>query len=310
MRDHALQSTKEKQADSLKVAWVKRLAARITPDWVHSLSRRVVTAIVAIPVVMIAVWFGGWADFATVSVLTLLGVYELRSMFVKLGYKPLTNLSFLSSLALFLGIMLFPSQRQTVMEFMISLVVLGSLSWLLITRHKLGTALMDWALTQVMTMYLAWPLSYLLSLRGMQTGAATPNFWWTLIALFGVWAFDSAAFFAGKFFGKHPLAPVISPGKTWEGVIGGTFLSITAVFIFSIPIRHLLQWYHVLILGLLISFAATIGDLAESLIKRQANVKDSGNFFWGHGGVLDRIDSLLFVAVVVFFYVTLVLHGI
>jgi phosphatidate cytidylyltransferase len=295
--------------------WYQRLGKgtqaifrRATPEWLRSLSRRLITALIAIPVVVALVWYGGWVAFAGGVLLLGLGIYELHSMFHKLGYNPLTGLSFLFGVALFVGAIWSPTWRQTVMEAVISALVLGSLSWLLITRHEPGKALMDWALTLVMTLYLAWPFSYLLTLRGGTPGDHTPRFWWLMVVLFGVWAFDSAAFFAGRFFGKHYLAPVISPGKTWEGAIGGTLFTTAAVFVFSRPIQPAVAWYHVLALSVLISFAATIGDLAESLIKRQAGVKDSGNFFWGHGGVLDRIDSLLFASVVVYFYATMVLH--
>jgi phosphatidate cytidylyltransferase len=292
------------------------IAERASPEWLKSLSRRVITAIVAIPIVLAVVWYGGWVACILTLFLLGLGIYELKTMFEKLGYHPLTILSFIYGTVLCLGAMISPPNtffyldRQTISELTVTTLVLGTLAWLLMRRQGLGTALLDWALTLVMTLYLAWPLSYLLTLRGSISGATSPRFWWLLIALFGVWAFDSAAFFVGRFFGRHHLAPTVSPGKTWEGVIGGYLLTLVAVFVFSIPMRSTIAWYHVLILGTLISFAATIGDLAESLIKRQANVKDSGKFFWGHGGVLDRIDSLLFAAVVVYFYVALVLRAI
>ena len=286
--------------------WSRSLVQRATPDWLGSLSKRVITALVAIPVVLAICWYGGWAAFGGAALLLGLGIYELHTMFHKLGFNPLTLFSFL------FGILLFGSAQPffhpwhgLVVESLISGLVLGSLSWLLLTRHSPGTALMDWALTLVMSLYLAWPISYMLVLRGPVIGTHSNSFWWMMVMLFGVWAFDSAAYFAGRFFGKHLLAPSISPAKTWEGVVGGTLLALVAVYIFSRYTTPSLAWYHVLALGVVISFAATIGDLAESLIKRQANVKDSGSFFWGHGGVLDRIDSLLFAAIAVYFYLAL-----
>ncbi len=299
-------------------SWAKEMAERASPEWVTSLSRRVITAAIAIPVVLALIWFGGWVTFAGAEIIMALGIYELRAMFHKIGYESLPWFSFLIGTAL-LASSLFPAWRTTVIEVTITALVLGSLSWLLL-RRETGKALMDWALTLVMSLYLAWPLSYLLALRGqgqayaftahgLATTSGTTQFWWILVVFFSVWAFDSAAFFTGRFLGKHLLAPTVSPKKTWEGVIGGTLLAMAAVFVFTRPIAGLVTWYHILALGLLISFAATVGDLAESLIKRQADVKDSGNFFWGHGGVLDRIDSLLFGGVVVYFYVVLILHA-
>jgi phosphatidate cytidylyltransferase len=296
--------------------WLQGVVARVTPDWLRSLAKRLVTAFVAIPIVFALMWFGGWVAFGGAVLILGLGIYELHSMFVKLGYHPLTWFSFIFGIILFASTLFAPlldtplhdTLRDTLVEATVSLLILGSLTWLLMRRNKPGTALIDWALTLVMTLYLAWPLSFLLRVRGMTPGN-TPAFWWLMTIFFGVWAFDSAAFFAGRLFGKHLLAPTVSPGKTWEGTIGGTLLTLAAAWVFTRPISPAVAWYHALALGLLISFAATVGDLAESLIKRQAGVKDSGKFFWGHGGVLDRIDSLLFTAVVVYFYLAIVLHA-
>ncbi len=128
--------------------------------------------------------------------------------------------------------------------------------------------------------------------------------WWVLVALIGVWSFDSAAFFAGRFFGRHKLAPRISPGKTWEGVLGGLVLSIlVSLLITAGPLG--VPWYLGVLLGILIGIAAVLGDLAESLMKRQTHVKDSGQIMPGHGGILDRIDSMLFVLIVVYLFAQL-----
>ncbi len=308
MRDDAWREFIHEQAWYRRAStWSKDLKQRASADWLSSLSKRLVTAVIAIPIVVAIAYYGGWVAFAGVVAIMGLGIYELNVMFRKIGYHPLTWFSFLVGLAFFVGAMpFFASWHSLITTATISGLVLGSLCWLLM-RRQVGTALLDWALTLVMTLYLAWPISYLLTLRGMQPGINTPRFWWLMVVLFGVWAFDSGAFFTGRFFGRHLLAPAISPKKTWEGVIGGTLLALAAVFVFTRPIVPAVAWYHVLALGVLVSFAATVGDLAESLIKRQANVKDSGSFFWGHGGVLDRIDSIIFASVVVYFYVALTL---
>jgi phosphatidate cytidylyltransferase len=320
MRVHVLHfKPRERPKDHDNGSWAHAVAERATPEWKLSLSRRVITAAIAIPVVLVLIWFGGWVAFAGAEILLALGIYELYAIFHKIGYESLPWFSLIVGTALLVAA-LFPAIRTTILEITITALVLGSLTWLLL-RRETGKALMDWALTLVMSLYIAWPLSYLLTLRGnglayaftgqgLAPTAGTTHFWWVLVACFSVWAFDSAAFFTGRFLGKHLLAPSISPKKTWEGVIGGVLLAMAAVFVFTRPIAADVTWYHIVALGLLISFAATIGDLAESLIKRQADVKDSGTFFWGHGGVLDRIDSLLFAGVVVYFYVLLILHGI
>jgi phosphatidate cytidylyltransferase len=122
---------------------------------------------------------------------------------------------------------------------------------------------------------------------------------------------DMGAYLVGMTIGKHPLIPHISPKKTWEGFFGALGLSsLASLGLFALMPGHLsmLTWTHATILGLLLGFAAVIGDLAESIIKRSTGVKDSGNFLPGIGGALDLVDSLLFTAPLLFFYLRLVIH--
>jgi phosphatidate cytidylyltransferase len=126
-----------------------------------------------------------------------------------------------------------------------------------------------------------------------------------LFTLLGVWGFDAAAFFTGRYFGRHKLAPRISPSKTWEGVIGGLILSILAGLLLTVKPLGIL-WYLAIVLGILLGIAAVLGDLAESLIKRQTHVKDSGQIMPGHGGMLDRMDSLIFAVIVVYLFAKMI----
>ena len=121
---------------------------------------------------------------------------------------------------------------------------------------------------------------------------------------------DMGAYLTGSLIGRHPLVPHISPKKTWEGFMGALAFSLLAsVGLFFLMPGHLsvLNWVHAIVLGLLLGFAAVIGDLAESIIKRSTGVKDSGNLLPGIGGALDLIDSLLFTAPLLFFYLRLVI---
>jgi phosphatidate cytidylyltransferase len=124
---------------------------------------------------------------------------------------------------------------------------------------------------------------------------------WLLLGVLGtVWLADSAAYFAGKSFGRHKLAPEISPGKTWEGVAG----AMLAATFYGLLLCHYLHYSHWLIVGLwLIVVLSVMGDLFESLLKRQAGVKDSSQLLPGHGGVLDRIDGLIPTLPLVLFYI-------
>jgi phosphatidate cytidylyltransferase len=279
-----------------------------------SIGPRLLTALVGGPITLICcVWFGGWWAFAVVAFFVVLGVLELHNMLLHAGYRPLIVISYGLGM-LFLIAAMFPVQRLLLLEIGLGVALLVSFSWLFL-RKKLDGAMTDWALTLASSIYVGWPMSFFLLLRGYDSGMVritnTAWFvlprgaWWLLIVLLGVWGFDSAAFFSGRYFGQHKLAPAISPGKTWEGVAGGLVLSLAITLILAVvPLG--LPWYLALALGLLLAVAAVLGDLAESLIKRQTHVKDSGQILPGHGGILDRIDSLLFAVIVVFVFAQLI----
>jgi len=271
-------------------------------QWNRSVGQRVITSVIAMPVILAFVWLGGWWGFAAAIIAVILSVYELHTMMLHEGYHPLIVVSFALSI-LFLVAAMLPQQRLILLEIGLSAALLVTLP-LFFFRKKLEGAMVDWSLTLAIPVYLGWPLSVFLLLRGSQVGIS-PGFWWVLTVFLGVWGFDTAAFFAGHFFGRHKLAPNISPAKTWEGAAGGLILSIAAALLLTtLPLG--VPWYLAILLGILIGIAATLGDLAESLIKRQTHVKDSGQFMPGHGGILDRIDSLLFAVIVVFIFAQLI----
>jgi len=279
----------------------------------QSVRQRWLTALVAIPVVLIFVWFGGWVAFAAVVFVVLLGTLELHSMLRHGGYHPLIWISFGLSILFLIAAML-PQWRLSILEIGLGGSLLVSFPWLFF-RQKLDGAMIDWALTLAISVYLGWSMSFFLLLRGSESGTLFApggawivlprGAWWLLVVLLGVWGFDSAAFFSGRYWGRHKLAPRISPAKTWEGVLGGFVLSIAAGLLLTVnPLG--VPWYLAIVLGILIGVAALLGDLAESLIKRQTHVKDSGQLMPGHGGMLDRVDSLLFAVIVVYVFAQLV----
>jgi len=128
---------------------------------------------------------------------------------------------------------------------------------------------------------------------------------WLVLGMFVIlWTHDTFAYLTGSMFGKHPLYKSISPKKSWEGTIGGFGFSIVAAYVISIfsPVLEMWQW--IAIACVIVGFG-TIGDLAESLLKRKAGVKDSGKLLPGHGGILDRFDSVLFVSPIIFILILL-----
>lgn len=270
-------------------------------QWFRSVGLRVLTALVGIPVVVAVLWLGGWWAFALAALIAVLGIYELHTMMLHEGYHPVILVSLALSL-LFLVAAMLPQQRLLLLEIGISLTLLISFP-VLFFRKKLEGAMVDWSLTMAIPIYLGWPISFLLALRGYQMGVST-GLWWLFTLFGGIWGFDAGAFFAGHLFGRHKLAPSISPGKTWEGVFGGLVFSVLAALVFAmLPLG--VPWYLAVLLGLLLGVAGTLGDLAESLIKRQTHVKDSGQFMPGHGGMLDRLDSILFAVLIVYIFAQL-----
>lgn len=277
---------------------------RATTERLLNLGLRLRTAFILIPIIVAVVWFGGWVGFVAAGAVVLVCLWELRTLFASRGWHPIIVLSAVVSVA-FLAAAELPLQRTVILEASISALITGSFIWLILSRKAtLDGSLLDWALTVVLPFYLGWPFTYFLILRGTVPGYQSSGFWWTLTTLFTVWAFDSFAFFAGnlpeRFFKRHQLAPLISPKKSWEGVVGGGLFALLAAWLFTLPLH--IAWYHAIAIGILVSIAATFGDLAESLLKRDIGAKDSGTIMQGHGGILDRADSLLFAMLVVYFY--------
>jgi len=157
------------------------------------------------------------------------------------------------------------------------------------------------AVTVLGVVYLGVGFGALLLMRRLDHGTA-----FVLTVVFGTWASDTVAYFAGRFFGQTPMTPVLSPKKTWEGFVGGVVG--TLVLVEFIGLYTVLSPLQSLYLGLVVALVAPVGDLFESLIKRDASIKDAGQLFPGHGGVLDRFDAMLFTSVAAYFLLTSVFH--
>jgi phosphatidate cytidylyltransferase len=183
-------------------------------------------------------------------------------------------------------------------SFLLVLLILVSLTQALFDRHEHPTT--NWALTVSGIAYLGLLLGTFVALRERSDG-----FRWVLLACSLAWITDTAAFFVGRALGKHPWWPRLSPKKTWEGLIGGSVAGIVAAPLLGFWWLRLSPWWG-LLLGILAVIAAPLGDLTISLFKRMANSKDSGNLIPGHGGILDRLDSLLFVFPVVAYFALIV----
>jgi phosphatidate cytidylyltransferase len=185
-----------------------------------------------------------------------------------------------------------------------SLILLISMAWHLWTYERgRETAAADFAITASGVAYLGWIGAYLVDLRNMPQGL-----FWLALVLPSVWLADSAAYFFGKRFGKHRLSPRLSPKKSWEGYFSGVVIGTIGASLLAVLWHRVgnldSNWWQGAILGFIISVLTTLGDLGESMIKRQAGLKDSGNLIPGHGGFLDRVDSWLWAGVIGYLVIT------
>ncbi len=245
-------------------------------------------------------------------------IHEFETMVRRAGHRPLFGFSYVALIAILGAGVVQVWDRWA--EAIVTAIVLLPLVGIMFRRDHRG-ALTDWALTIVISLYVALPAVHFILLRdlpgplysfldeidrtgGWQTRAntlTTLGLGWYLLAQCVTWLTDVGAYIAGRRFGRHKLAPAISPGKSIEGAIGGLVLgAITAMlcaFAFHLPLALPVA----ALVGLVLSSLGQLGDLAESLIKRQVGVKDSGTLIPGHGGVFDRLDSLLIVATATYY---------
>jgi len=263
------------------------------------LRKRVITALWGAPLLIAAVWFDEPLPWFTafMAVWGLLAILEFYRMAAVSRILPLTCFGLVWTL-------LFILHPHFDYEFLVPLLLTSAMVLsliLLVLGPQQEGAFTKWAWSIAGVLYVGWLLSYLVALR-LDAGRV-----WVYLALFTTFGSDTAAFFIGRALGRHRLAPRISPAKTWEGAIGGIFgaiiVSLVVVIISGLPLSYL----QAILLGILVSIFAQLGDLVESLLKRNTGVKESGNLMPGHGGVLDRMDSVVFGGIVVYLYYTFVI---
>jgi phosphatidate cytidylyltransferase len=268
------------------------------------LPMRVLSALVGAGLLLLVLWAGIPLILPTLFFVLWLGGLELKEMLARRGIGLNQPLLFLGGGLLFLFSLPqlywhFPQVPWR--EVALGLFLMGSFSYELLR----GADLTRFAFTLLAFLYLPWSLGYVLLLR--ETPDPGLGLWTLSLPLVASFATDIGAYFAGRFFGRHKLAPEISPGKTLEGSMGGILFSFLALLAYTALVREVFPFglLELWLFSLLLSLAAQLGDLAESMLKRFAGVKDSGRFLPGHGGLLDRIDSLLFTFPLTYFLVVL-----
>jgi phosphatidate cytidylyltransferase len=272
---------------------------------VSELTRRIIFAVIAAPVSIAVIYFGDWALASVLSVLSALAAWELFRIARETGSLPLAPggiaLAALLPVAVHgqrLGVY---TLSLTAMVAMV-LVLFASTIWL---RGPSGKPLSSAAITAFGVMY-AGLFSYIYAVRyhDYAVGAAAGTVL-VMLPVFLTWATDIGAYVFGRTFGRKKLIPSVSPGKTVEGAVGGLGLTIVMCLLYVrfilMPYAQLgLTFQGAVLFAIIVSVAAQTGDLAESLLKREAGIKDSSRIIPGHGGILDRFDSLLFVMPVAF----------
>jgi phosphatidate cytidylyltransferase len=270
------------------------------------LKQRSLSAMVVVATVVIPALFGGPIFAIMVLILGLVGLQELLRAFSVAGAHPFRIIAFVIFAGL-VGAVALDRPLWNIAALVTILVLLPLV--LAIFRGPSSRGLTDWALTVAGTLYLALPLVHFIALRDLPghatgwlaslstalgAGETTAGLAWFALALSVTWLTDTAAYLVGRQFGRTKLIPSVSPGKTQEGAIGGLIAGMLAgtasVLVFATPI----PWYIGGAVGLVLAGVGQIGDLAESFIKREVGIKDMGSLIPGHGGVLDRIDALLF----------------
>ena len=257
----------------------------------QNLRVRVISGIVIGVITIGAGLLGGvwWAGF--LLGLAIRAADEMIGLVRASGFRPGRLFALLVAASAFLAVWL--RWPVSTVGAIASALLLGSLALQL--RHREGTPTADWALTLLSGGYVGWCAGHLALLRDSPNGLA-----WVIIAIGATWLADSAAYLVGSRFGRRKLAPAVSPKKTWEGYVGGILAAIVGGVVFGIVVPEIGP-AKAIPLAMASGALGTVGDLSESMFKRQAHAKDSGDLIPGHGGVFDRMDSVLWTGVIVYY---------
>lgn len=273
---------------------------------------RVASGIAGAILLFLVVWSGKFVLGLFIFLLSILGLNEFYSAVSNAGYKPVRFIGYIASLYMFLI-----CSRDTLSSFGIEVgflfsywsgflavfsVMLVLFCYIIFFNNKYN--IFDISITIFGIFYIVFLFSFVILIRNMSNG-----FYYVWLIFIGAFATDTFAYFTGYLLGRHKLLPEISPKKTVEGSVGGIIgcaftMACYALYLGYINLDSLISMQHFVFLGLMCGIISQIGDWAASAIKRYVKIKDYGNIMPGHGGVLDRFDSILFTAPVVYFYLS------
>ncbi len=289
----------------------------VSTSRVDCLAKRVLSVIVLLPFVLGLIYWGFWPVVFLTAAGIGIALLELYNVLRLVGYYPRFFAGMTSALFFCLAAVLDGILPTALAVDWVGVALAGSILLTLVTelvRREHHESLVNWALTLALACYISWLLSHYILLRALDvpleggwlaflhipSGAA-----WVYLVLAITWLSDTMAYFVGRAWGRHKMTPYLSPHKSWEGAAGG-FAASVLIALLAVPLLGLPLWYgEALLLGVAGGLAGPLGDLAVSLLKRQIGLKDISNLIPGHGGMLDRIDSMLFTAPVLYYLILL-----
>lgn len=267
------------------------------------LKQRTIVALILAPITLLAVYYGGVAYIALITTVLIIAAWEYTQLLRLAKLEPAPFLIIGGVLLLILGRVFTEFESA---HWSLTILLIASVIYHLIRfEQNRDAAATDFGATLSVIFYIGWLGSYFISLRQLEKGG-----WWVMFVFFIVWLTDTGAYFIGSYLGKHPLATRLSPKKTWEGFWGGVIVGILGgallPFAFNNTGIDITPWRGA-ILGLVLAPSIPLGDLAESMIKRQAAKKDSGTLLPGHGGAFDRLDTLLWAMPISYYLIVYLL---
>ncbi|MBT3669593.1 MAG: phosphatidate cytidylyltransferase [Chloroflexi bacterium] len=267
------------------------------------LKQRVLVAAVLLPIGITAIVAGGWIHTSLMALIVGLAAWEYATLSKAGGKNPSAFFVLIGALLLVIGRNIFEFEVE---PSLIAFIILIGMGIHLISFEKgRDQAASDFSVSLTGVFYFGILGGYFVSLRNLPNGL-----WWILLVLPSIWLADSGAYFIGKKFGKHKMAPRLSPKKSWEGYFGGILVASIGTPLLLLLYQTLgleqdagITTTHAIWIGLAMSLFPTLGDLGESMIKREVGVKDSGTLLPGHGGMFDRIDSWLWGATIGYYLI-------
>lgn len=265
------------------------------------MKKRIISGTIFLAIIMTIIFVNNpLVDTSIVFVISVLGIYEYNRAFKKAGYKPISWVGYIGCLSIFLmGGIVSDSEKILIIKIALPILLISIFTYIIII--KLRRTIIDVAITIFSLIYIPFMFSFIKLILLMENSRIL--IWYVFM---GAFASDTSAYFIGKKYGKHKLCPEVSPNKTIEGSIAGIIGVIIAYIIITVISNTYfssnINILYMIIAGIVAGIAGQFGDLSASAIKRNCKIKDFGDIIPGHGGILDRFDSLLFVAPVIYIF--------